>query len=187
MSRIGKQPISVPSGVKISLDPSSSSISVEGPKGKLTYDYRPEVSVTWDESESQVVCSITEEQMGDRQMRAFWGTVRSRIQNMITGATEGYTRRLEIKGVGWNAQAQGQNIRLNIGYCHPIDLTPPPGVEFKIEGNNNQIVITGADKQAVGQFAAVIRSKREPEPYNGKGIMYQGEQIIRKQGKVFGS
>ena len=105
----------------------------------------------------------------------------------------GYTTReriwhrptLEINGVGWNAKAQGKNLQLNVGYCHPVDMTPPPGVEFAIE--RNMITIQGADKQAVGQFAANIRAKRPPEPYNGKGIKYTDEHIIRKQGKVFGS
>jgi large subunit ribosomal protein L6 len=119
------------------------------------------------------------------QYRAYWGTVRSRIENLILGVTEGFTRRLEVVGVGWNAQAQGNALRLNVGYCLPVDLTPPDGVEFAIKGP--MITITGPDKQAVGQFAAEIRSKRPPEPYNGKGIKYVGEQIIRKQGKVFGT
>jgi large subunit ribosomal protein L6 len=118
-------------------------------------------------------------------MRAYWGTVRARIQNMVTGVTQGYGKQLEIIGVGWNAKPQGSDLRLSIGYCHPVDLRPPPGVQFEIKGQ--VISITGPDKQAVGEFAAVVRSKRPPEPYNGKGIKYVDEQIIRKQGKVFGS
>ncbi len=185
MSRIGKKPITVPGSVKISLDPKTSSIAVEGPKGKLTYDYRPEVAVTWEESEKTISCSITEEQMKIGQLRAFWGTVRSRIQNMIIGVTEGYSKRLEIVGVGWNAKDQGKMLRLNVGFCLPLDLTPPDGVVFEVNGAF--VSVSGPDKQAVGQFAAEIRSKRPPEPYNGKGIKYHGEQIIRKQGKVFGA
>ena len=185
MSRIGKNPIAVPRGVKVSLDPGTCTITIEGAKGTLSYQYRPEVTVTWDEDEKSIVCSIVDGVLGERQHRAYWGTVRSRIQNMVTGVTEGYSRHLEIIGVGWNAQPQGQALRLNIGFCHPVDLDPPPGVEFAVEAN--RITITGPDKQAVGQFAANVRSKRPPEPYNGKGIKYRDELIIRKQGKVFGA
>ncbi|MFK7959963.1 MAG: 50S ribosomal protein L6 [Phycisphaerales bacterium] len=184
MSRIGKKPIEVPSAVKISLDPKASSITIEGPKGKLSYAYRPEVSVTWDESEKRVVCSIPEAATRTGQMRAYWGTVRANIQNMIVGVTEGYEKKLEIIGVGWNAKLQGKKVQLNIGFCHPVDLFPPDGVNVAVDG---QIVtINGHDKQAVGQFAANIRSKRPPEPYKGKGIRYVDEFVIRKQGKVFG-
>jgi large subunit ribosomal protein L6 len=185
MSRIGKKPITVPGNVKVALDPKTRTITADGPRGKLSYVYRPEVSVTWDESEKTIVCSIAEDQMTLGQIRAYWGTVRSRIQNMITGVTDGYSKRLEIIGTGWDAKPQGKTLRLNVGYCLPVDMTPPAGVEFEIA--NKIITVSGADKQAVGQFAAEIRSKRPPEPYNGKGIKYIGEHIIRKQGKVFGS
>jgi large subunit ribosomal protein L6 len=186
MSRIGKQPISVPGSVKVALDPKTRTINIDGPKGKLSYVYRPEVTVTWDESEKAIVCSIPEEKMSIRQMRAYWGTVRARIANMITGVTDGYTKKLEIIGVGWNAKPQGtKSIQLNVGYCHPVEMPAPAGVEFAIEAN--AITITGADKQVVGQYAADIRSKRPPEPYNGKGIKYSDEIIMRKQGKVFGA
>jgi large subunit ribosomal protein L6 len=185
MSRIGKKPITVPAGVKVSLDRKARTISVEGPKGRLSYAWRPEVVVTWDESEKTILCSIPEEQMNISQVRAHWGTARSRIQNMIIGVTEGYSKRLEIVGVGWNAQPQGGTLRLNVGYCLPVEMTPPAGVEFAVA--HNVITVSGPDKQAVGQFAAEIRSQRPPEPYNGKGIKYVGEHIIRKQGKVFGS
>ncbi len=185
MSRIGKKPITVPPTVKVSVDPKSRTISVEGPKGKLAYEYRPEVTVKWDENEKQIVCTIPEEQMKLGQTRAYWGTVRSRIQNLVTGVTNGYSRKLEVIGVGWNAKPLGKTIQLNVGYCNPVVMTPPPLVEFAIEGQI--ITISGPDKQAVGQFAAELRSKRPPEPYNGKGIKYTDELIIRKQGKVFGS
>ncbi len=185
MSRIGKTPIAVPAGVKISLDPKACCIDVEGPKGKLSFQYRPAVIVSWDESEKQIVCSLPEGAEKDRKNRALWGTTRSRIQNMIIGVTKGYTKVLEIIGVGWNAKPQGKSLRLNIGFCHPVDMDPPAGVEFAIE--NQKVTITGSDKVAVGQFAANVRAKRPPEPYNGKGIKYVGEYIIRKQGKVFGS
>jgi large subunit ribosomal protein L6 len=182
---MGKKPIQVPSGVKVHIDPKVRRIEVEGPKGKLDYAYRPEVDVRWDESESAIVCTISEARLGDSQHRAYWGTVRSRIENLVIGVSNGYAKKLEVVGVGWNAQVQGQTLRLNIGYCHPVDLNPPGGVEFKVEGQ--MITVSGADKQAVGQFAAEIRSKRKPEPYNGKGIKYTDEIVSRKQGKVFGS
>ncbi|MHC4991182.1 MAG: 50S ribosomal protein L6 [Planctomycetota bacterium] len=185
MSRIGKKPISVPAGVKVSLDPKRRSVDVDGPKGKLSFTYRPEITVTWEEGEKRIVCSVPEDQMENRALRAHWGTTRSRIQNLVTGVTDGYTKKLEIVGVGWNAKPQGKKIQLNVGYCLPIELAPPAGVEYVIE--NNVITISGADKQAVGQFAAEIRSKRKPEPYNGKGIKYTDEVITRKQGKVFGA
>lgn len=186
MSRIGKKPINVPSGVKVALDTKTRTINIDGPKGKLSYVYRPEVTVTWDEGEKAIVCSIPEQQMSIRQMRAYWGTVRARIQNMITGVSQGYSKKLEIIGVGWNAKPLGtKGIQLNVGYCHPVEMPAPAGVEFAIEGN--AITVSGADKQAVGQYAAEIRSKRPPEPYNGKGIKYADEIIIRKQGKVFGA
>ena len=185
MSRIGTTPIEVPANVKVNLDQAKCLIEVEGPKGKLSFEYRSEVQVAWEESEKRIVCSVDESRVRDRACRAHWGTTRARIQNMIIGVTEGYTKVLEIIGVGWNAQAQGQTLRLNIGYCHPVDMTPPAGVEFAIEAN--RVTISGADKQAVGQFAANVRSKREPEPYNGKGIKYRNEVIMRKAGKAFGS
>ena len=185
MSRIGKKPISVPSGVKVSLDPKSRLITIEGPKGKLSYEYRPEVDVAWEEGENAITCTIPEAKAKIRQMRAYWGTVRARIQNMIIGVTDGYSKKLEIIGVGWNAKPQGKNLQLNVGYCHPVEMIPPQGVEYVIEGNS--VTVSGADKQAVGQFAADIRSRRPPEPYNGKGIKYTDEIIIRKQGKVFGA
>ena len=185
MSRIGKKPISVPSDVKVAMDPRTRTITVEGPKGKLSYVYRPEVTVTWDEGENSITCAIPEEKATIRQMRAYWGTVRSRIQNMVDGVTKGFEKKLEINGVGWNAKPQGKTLQLNVGYCHPVDMMPPDGVEYAIEGNT--ITVSGPDKQAVGQFAAEIRSKRPPEPYNGKGIKYIDEIIIRKQGKVFGA
>ena len=185
MSRIGKKPIHVPASVKVALDPKTRTVKVEGPKGKLEFTWRPEVQVNWDEGEKAITCSITEEQLKVGQMRAYWGTTRSRIQNLVTGVTDGYEKKLEIIGVGWNARPQGKSIELNVGYCHPVVLTPPAGVEFAID--KGFVTITGADKQAVGQFAAEIRASRPPEPYKGKGIRYVGEYVIRKQGKVFGS
>lgn len=185
MSRVGKQPITVPSGVKVSIDPKSRKVSVEGPKGKLSMTHRPEVNVNWDEGENRITCSIPADQLKIRQIRAYWGLTRALIASMIKGVAEGYTKKLEIIGVGWNAKAMGKVIQLNIGFCHPVDIPVPESVELVVEKTN--ITISGPDKQVVGQFAALIRSKRPPEPYNGKGIKYIDEIIIRKQGKVFGA
>ena len=184
MSRIGKKPVSVPSSVNIDVNESNRRIKVSGPKGDLAYDWHPTIDVR--SEDGSVVCSINESANVDKVSRSHWGTTRSRIQNMVTGVTEGYSKRLKIVGVGWNAKDQGRQIRLNVGYCHPVDLTPPNGVEFSIE-QNGDIIVSGPDKHQVGQFAANIRDQRRPEPYNGKGIMYHDEIIIRKQGKVFGS
>ena len=186
MSRIGKKPISVPSGVNVKLNEPGRSIGISGPKGDLTFEWVEVVKVAYDENEKSIVCTLSEDAMLQRQNRAFWGTTRSRIQNMVTGVSTGFSKTLNIVGVGWNAKMQGKNLQLNVGYCHPIDLTPPAGVDVSLDGNN-KITISGADKHAVGQFAATVRDQRRPEPYNGKGIMYSDEVIIRKQGKVFGS
>ena len=185
MSRIGKQKIAIPPGVEVKLNAGNRSIDVKGPKGNLTFEWREEIAVNHDEEQKFIACEIAETAEPNRLARSLWGTTRSRIANMVEGASKGFTKELKIVGVGWNAKAQGQTIVLNIGFCHQVDLQAPEGVTFEVE-KGTQIKITGADKQAVGQFAANIRSKREPEPYNGKGIMYHDEIIMRKAGKAFG-
>lgn len=185
MSRLGKQTIAIPSGIEVKLNANERTINVKGPKGNLSFDWRSEVSVQHDEADKKICCAIAEGTDESRQARALWGTTRSRINNMVEGCKNGFTKKLKIVGVGWNAKAQGQTIVLSIGFCHTVDLVAPDGVTFEIE-KGTEITITGADKQAVGQYAAVIRSKRPPEPYNGKGIMYDDEIIIRKAGKAFG-
>jgi len=186
MSRIGKQPIPVPTGVEVRVQPQDRMITVKGGNGNLSFTWRPEVDVQVDDDAKAIVCRIASDGDQGRVSRSLWGTTRSRIQNMVTGVTTGFTRKLNIVGVGWNAQAQGQKLVLNIGYCHPVEVQAPDGVTCSVE-KNTAITVTGADKQAVGQFAAVVRSKRKPEPYNGKGILYNDEVIIRKQGKAFGA
>jgi large subunit ribosomal protein L6 len=184
MSRIGKKPVSVPSGVRVTIDPQSRTVSVEGPKGKLSMTHRPEVAVTWEEGENRVICTIpTEQRTG--QLRAYWGLTRALINNMIIGVTEGYTKKLEIIGVGWGAKLQGKQLELNVGYCQPRVMPVPDNIDLVVD--KGVITVSGSDKQAVGQFAARVRKHRKPEPYNGKGIKYSDEIIIRKQGKVFGS
>lgn len=185
MSRIGKKPVQIPSGVKVDINTSSRTIGVEGPRGKLSFTYVPSVTVEVAESGNEIRCSIPEAKLRDGQTKAFWGTTRSRIENMVIGVTAGYSKKLDVIGVGWNAKLQGKSIQLNVGYCHPIDMLIPEGIKCTVE--NNIITIAGYDKQVVGQFAAEIRDKRRPEPYNGKGIKYIDEIIIRKQGKAFGA
>ena len=185
MSRIGKKPVSVPSGVEIAIDPKSRSVTVKGPKGSLTITHRPEVSVHWEQDEKQVVVTIPEDRASDKQVRAYWGLTRSLISNMVEGVTKGYSKRLEIHGVGWGAKQQGMKLLLNLGYCNEIEMDIPQGVD--VEAKNQNITISGMDKQVVGNFASSIRAKRKPEPYNGKGVRFAGEQIMRKQGKAFGA
>ncbi len=186
MSRIGKQSIPVPSGVKVAIAAATREVSVTGPKGTLKFVARPEITVAYDDAKKEVVCGVddfSKVDIGGR--RAFWGTTRSTINNMIEGVTKGYERKLEVNGVGYTAKLQGKNLVLNVGFCHPIIMAIPAGVTVVIEAN--LVTITGSDKQAVGGFAAQVRMQRKPEPYNGKGVKYQEETITRKQGKAFGA
>jgi large subunit ribosomal protein L6 len=185
MSRIGKQPIKVPSGVKVNLNPQARTINIDGPKGKLAFTYRPEVNVDFKTADNAITCSIKEEDKEFKLPRALWGTTRARIANMIVGVTQGYSKKLEVIGVGWGAKQAGKNLQLNVGYADPIVLAPPALTAFVIEGNF--ITVSGPDKESVGEFAAKIRAQRPPEPYNGKGIKFDNEVIQRKQGKVFGA
>ena len=184
MSRIGTKPVPVPGNVKVAVDAGSNTVKVEGPKGKLEFVHHADVSVNYTEADNQVVCSIPEDRRDSGRDKALWGTTRARIACMVQGVVDGYEKKLQVIGVGWNAQAQGKTLRLNVGYCHPVDLQAPEGVEFKVDGEF--VSITGPDKEQVGQFAAVVRSKRPPEPYKGKGIRYVDEFVIRKVGKSMG-
>ena len=182
MSRIGRKPVSVPANVKVSLV--DSTIHVEGPKGKLTYSFRNEMKVAYDEAAKQVVVTRPDD---ERLNRALHGLTRSLIANMVEGVANGYTKRLEIVGVGYQAQLKKANtVALQVGYANQVVLEAPPGVSVTVP-DATHVVITGADKQAVGQFAAVVRKVRPPEPYKGKGIRYEGEAVRRKAGKAFGS
>ncbi|HED54060.1 MAG TPA: 50S ribosomal protein L6 [Phycisphaerales bacterium] len=181
MSRVGNKPVEIPAGVKVSVD--GQTVTVEGPKGTLTRTFRPEIEIAMGDDGKSVVCSIRG--AATRQARALWGTTRSLINNMVVGVNSGYERSLDIVGVGWGAQVAGKELKLSVGYASPIPVTIPDGVEVKVD---KQIVrISGPDKQAVGQMAAMTRAVRKPEPYNGKGIKYTDEVIRRKQGKQFGS
>ena len=178
MSRVGKQPVAIPGNVNVTVN--GRDIVVEcGPK-KLSYTHRPEVSVQVDKDAKQVVVTRADD---SRIAKAMHGLTRALVANMVTGVTKGFVKELEIHGVGWTAQREGQMIALNVGYADTRRVAVPPGVDAEIIGNN-RIKISGPDKQAVGQLAAVVRSQRPPEPYNGKGIKYSDERIIRKAGKA---
>jgi large subunit ribosomal protein L6 len=175
MSRIGKKPVSIPSGVTASID--GGELSVKGPKGTLSLVLREEISYTLEDG------GILVKPANDsKQARAFWGMQRTLVQNLITGVSEGFTKKLLITGVGYRANAQGRNLKLQLGYSHDVDVAVPEGIEVKTP-DTTTVEISGIDKQKVGQLAAEIRRWRKPEPYKGKGIKYDGEFIFRKEGK----
>lgn len=178
MSRIGNKPVPIEGNAKVAL--SGRTVQVEAGSNKLAFTHRPEVKVTVDQNAKQVVVERTSE---SREARALHGTTRAQIANMIEGVTKGFIRELEINGVGWSGRVQGQKVVLSVGYADQKEVTIPAGV--KVEIQQNRIKVSGADKQLVGQVAATIRAQRPPEPYNGKGIKYTDEHIIRKQGKAF--
>jgi large subunit ribosomal protein L6 len=175
MSRIGKVPVAIPSGVTAAIE--NGMLSVKGPKGTLAMGLRDEISYTVD-GEAIVVKPAN----ATKAARAFWGMQRTLVSNLVQGVTEGFTKVLEITGVGYRANAQGNKLKLQLGYSHDVDLDVPEGLEVKTP-DQTTIQISGIDKQAVGQFAAEIRQWRKPEPYKGKGIKYRGEYIFRKEGK----
>ena len=178
MSRIGKKPVSVPAGVKVSVD--DSVVTVEGPKGKLAYTHRPEVQVTYDEAARQVAVTVPGT---DRASRAYHGLTRSLIQNMVVGVVNGYEKRLEIVGVGYIGSIQGNILSLRVGYANEVHKTVPAGLQVTCP-DQTHIVIRGCDKQQVGEFAAEVRAIRKPEPYKGKGVRYEGEHVKIKPGKT---
>lgn len=178
MSRIGKQPIAVPAGVKIGV--TGQEISVEGPLGKLAWGFRPEVSAVFDEGKKQVLISRNAE---TRQARALHGLSRAIIANMVEGVTKGYEKKLEIVGVGYLAAIQKGVLQLRVGYANEIQMPIPKGLTVTCP-DQTHVVVKGSDKQAVGQFAAEVRAVRKPEPYKGKGVRYDGEVVRRKAGKA---
>ena len=180
MSRIGKMPIKIQSGVKIDLK--AGLLKVEGPKGKLQYTLPKGIDVTVDKE--QIVVAPTEPAI--HNAGALHGLTRTLIFNMVQGASVGFTKELDIVGVGYRAAMKGQTLSMTLGYSHPVDYTLPAGIAGKVEGNTH-IVISGADKTLVGMVAAKIRGFKEPEPYQGKGVRYTNETIIRKQGKAAGA
>ena len=176
MSRIGKKPIAVPGGVSASLE--SNMLTVKGPKGTLAMQILDDL-VSYEVAEGEIrVSPVTQSQ----RSRAAWGMQRTLVQNLVTGVTEGFTKVLEITGVGYRAAAQGRNLRLQLGYSHDVNYPVPEGIDVKTP-DPNTVEISGIDRQQVGQVAAEIRRWRKPEPYKGKGIKYRGEYIFRKEGK----
>ena len=176
MSRIGKQPISIPSGVELKVD--GRKITVKGGKGELSWEVPISLELDVKDGTVEVVRKSTE-----KFARAMHGTARSLISNMIEGVDKGYTRELEIQGVGFKAAVQGKVLVLNLGYSHPINHPIPDGIEVKVDGNT-KVAISGYDKQVVGQMAAAVRSYYKAEPYKGKGVRYKGENVRRKVGKA---
>lgn len=176
MSRIGKKPVAIPDKVKVSV--SGQIVTVDGGKSKLSFTFKPQVAVKVENNQV-----IVTRQDDSRQARALHGTTRALIAKMVQGVSQGFTRELEVVGVGWTAALQGNVVVLNVGYADARRVPVP--ASLKVEIAQNRIKISGPDAQAVGQLAAVIRSHRKPEPYNGKGIKYSDEVIVRKQGKAF--
>jgi large subunit ribosomal protein L6 len=175
MSRIGRQPIPVPSGVTIAIEPER--VTVNGPKGELTERIARDIGV------EQVGEEVLVTRPTDRgQHRALHGLTRTLVANMVKGVTDGFEKRLEIQGVGYRAQLRGRDLELALGYSHPVSVKAPDGIEFEVP-QPTRIVVRGASKQQVGEVAATIRKQRKPEPYKGKGIRYEGEYVARKVGK----
>ena len=175
MSRIGKKPVAIPGGVTATID--NGTLSVKGPKGTLTLGLSDLIDYKVEEGEI-----LVKPANDSKQARAFWGMQRTLVQNLVTGVTEGFTKVLEITGVGYRANTQGKMLKLQLGYSHDVDFAIPEGIEIKTP-DNTTVEISGIDKQKVGQVAAEIRRWRKPEPYKGKGIKYRGEYIFRKEGK----
>lgn len=177
MSRIGKLPVSVPAGVEVSIN--GNEVNVKGPKGELTQTFHKELTIEKAEDGSIVVSRPNDE----RESRAMHGLTRTLIHNMIIGVSEGYSKTLELVGVGYRAAVKGNNLEMNLGFSHPVIIEKPEGITFECP-DQAKIVVSGIDKQQVGQVAADIRKWRKPEPYKGKGIRYQGEHVRRKEGKT---
>jgi len=178
MSRIGKKPVPV-AGAKVSV--AGQQVKVEGPKGKLELAVHPKIKVTLDDAKKEVVVARPND---ERESKALHGLVRSLINNMIIGVTTGYKKTLEVQGVGFKAEQKGKNLVLSVGFANPVVVAIPGNVTVALEGQN-KIHVSGADKQAVGEFAARVRKTRKPEPYKGKGIRYEGEVVKIKAGKAF--
>jgi large subunit ribosomal protein L6 len=176
MSRIGRKPINVPAGVSVSFD--DTRITVKGPKGALSRILHKDMKVVLEEN------VINVERPSDNKLhRSLHGTTRSVVANMVNGVTEGFTKNLDLVGVGYRANKNGDKLVLNVGYSHPVEILPESGIEFDVP-TNTKIIVKGIDKELIGATAAKIRSVREPEPYKGKGIKYEGERILRKEGKA---
>jgi large subunit ribosomal protein L6 len=178
MSRIGRAPINVPAGVTVTVDAANSVVTVKGPKGTLTQNYHNRMNVVCENN----VITVTRPS-DEKEDRALHGLTRTLIYNMVVGVTEGYSKKLEVNGVGYRVAMQGKALNLTLGYSHPVVVDAPEGITFETP-DANTIIVKGIDKQVVGETAAFVRSRRAPEPYKGKGIKYEGEKIRRKSGKT---
>lgn len=178
MSRVGKRPIAIPKGVQVQYD--ERVVRLKGPKGENQFAVPTEVELDVNGEEIRVVAEYTT----NAKARSMMGTVQACLQNMVVGVAEGFTRRLQLVGVGYRAAVQGQNLELQLGFSHPVKVALPQGVQAQVEGNNNLVVLSSHDNVLLGQTAANIRALRPPEPYQGKGVMYENERIRRKAGKT---
>ncbi|HEY5638816.1 MAG TPA: 50S ribosomal protein L6 [Dehalococcoidia bacterium] len=176
MSRVGANPIALPKGVELKIE--GPQVSVKGPKGELSWTFQREIS--FKQEDGQIIVSRPSDQARHKAMH---GLSRTLLANMVAGVTEGFSKTLEMHGVGYRAQMQGKDLEVSVGYTHPVKVSPPEGIEFEVDGTS-KIIVKGADKQAVGQAAADVRKIRPPEPYKGKGIRYEGEYVRRKAGKA---
>jgi large subunit ribosomal protein L6 len=176
MSRIGRLPITIPSGVDVTID--GRNVTVTGPKGSLSRSLHPDMTVS--REDGLLVVTRPTEQKTHKQLH---GLTRTLVNNMVVGVTDGYRKGLEITGVGYRAALSGRKLTLNLGYSHPIEIDPPAGITFEVE-NPTRLAVVGIDKELVGQIAAAVRATRKPEPYKGKGVRYAGEYIRRKAGKA---
>ena len=175
MSRIGKRPIAVPKGVTVTLD--GQTVSVKGPKGERSWTVAEEIEVKQEDGELTLAA-----REDTQRARAMWGLSRTLLDNMVVGVTDGFTRKLELVGVGYRAALKGSDLSLQLGFSHEVDIKAPEGITFAVP-KQTEINISGADKQVVGELAATIRKLRPPEPYKGKGVRYSGEKVRRKEGK----
>lgn len=177
MSRVGRAPVTLPDGVTV--DIKKNLVTVKGPKGQLSRDFPPEITVK--QEDGQIVVDRSSDH---RTHRAKHGLTRALINNMVVGVSQGFKRELHIEGVGYRANLQGKNLVLNVGYSHPVVFEPPEGITFEVDKSGRELAVSGYDKEVVGEIAARIRRVRPPEPYKGKGIRYVGERIRRKAGKA---
>lgn len=177
MSRIGRMPIPIPQGVTVDIH--KSSVRVKGPKGEISRDFDPDMQINLEDNQI-----VIQRPTDHRRHRALHGLTRALLNNMVIGVSQGFTRQLQIEGVGYRAELQGKNLVLNVGYSHPVVIEPPADISFEVERGNRVLRVSGIDKELVGELAARIRRVRPPEPYKGKGIRYSGEYVRRKAGKA---
>ena len=177
MSRIGRMPIPLPKGVKVEIN--DQDVSVTGPKGSLSQSFHPEMTVAMEDG-----TVVVKRPSDSREHRSLHGLTRALLNNMVVGVSEGFSKRLEVEGVGYRAEMQGQTLVLNVGYSHPVNFEPMADLSYQVENRGKSIIVNGIDKEMVGEIAARIRKTRPPEPYKGKGIRYANERVRRKAGKA---